>query len=148
MTVCTNHSIIILRANQSKKGSLLQNRAVYDATKLLRYRWRLGAKWVLHSFNVIATVTNFLNASYTSDLDASSTSFRTSWKVWDVPPWIKERKIRAWRCHNTKIKPSIHDIFIDLYLWKKKSLKKPTHGLLRNTGCLILKRVILNGSEG
>ena len=81
-------------------------------------------------------MTNFLNASHTSGLDASSTSFGTSWKVRDVPPWIKERKIRgvtmssyenktkySWHFHSNKKvarktnTPITYNYVIRIYVW-------------------------------
>ena len=63
-------------------------------------------------------MTNFLNASHTSGLDASSTSFRTSWKVRDVPPRIKGRKIRDVTMSSAENKTNyswhFHDIFIGI----------------------------------
>ena len=68
-------------------GSRLpRDRAVYYTAKLLGNGWRLGAKRIIDSQNVVTTVTNFLDASHTSGLDTSSATFRTARKLWNVPP--------------------------------------------------------------
>ena len=59
---------------------------VYYTAKLLGNGWRLGAKRIVDSQNVVTTVTNFLDASHTSSLDTSSATFRTARKLWNVPP--------------------------------------------------------------
>ena len=44
------------------------SRTIYDVAKLLRDRWRLRTEAVAHLEDVVAAVTNFLNAGHVANL--------------------------------------------------------------------------------
>ena len=89
--------------------------------------------------------------------------WRTSWmqvtlRVWMPPPQVLEQveksetfhlelkngKLEVWRCHHTKIKLSIHDIFIELYHSNKKVTQKTNTPITYYLVICSIKHLCLN----